>query len=74
LQIEELEKQLEEMKYQHKRSVTIAEKESKKAIQLEKENTEFKNWLGEMVGVRKVVSGCEKILMNEIAKKLGVLM
>ncbi len=27
-----------------------------------------------MVGVRKVVSGCEKILMNEIAKKLGVLM
>jgi hypothetical protein len=36
LQIEELEKQLEEMKYQQKRSVTIAEKESKRAIQLEK--------------------------------------
>jgi hypothetical protein len=38
LQIEELEKQLEEMKYQHKRSIAVAEKESKKAAQFEKEN------------------------------------
>jgi hypothetical protein len=29
-------------------------------------------WLGDVVGVRKVVNGCEKILMNEIARKLGV--
>jgi hypothetical protein len=37
---------------------------------LEKETVEFKSWLGEMVGVRKVVAGCEKVLMDEIAKKI----
>ncbi len=47
------------------------EKESKKAISLEKENQQFKQWLAETAGVRKVVNGCEKVLMNQVKRKLN---
>lgn len=70
MQIEEMDKKIEQLEYQNKRLLATVEKENKKSVNLEKENMEFKEWLAEMVGVRKVVAGCERVLMEQIGKKL----
>jgi hypothetical protein len=46
------------------------DKEITKNKKLEKEVSNFKSWLASVVGVRKVVEGCETVLMEEIASRL----
>lgn len=37
---------------------------------MQKEINEFKQWMGSVLGLQKVVDGSEKILMNEIAQRV----
>lgn len=47
------------------------EKSAIKNQKLEKELEKFKSWLGGAVGMRKVVDGCERVLMEEISNRLN---
>lgn len=59
----------------------MSHKLQKMKIQLEKEITKsrksdkqvdmFRNWLGGLLGVRKVVDGCEQMMMSEISNRLA---
>lgn len=48
----------------------LYEKEIGKGKKLEKELEGFKKWLGNVCGVRKVIEGCESVLMEQVTNRI----
>jgi hypothetical protein len=71
IKIQELEKESDVLRYELAKARNALEKESLRVRKLEREVEAFKAWLGGVLGVRKVVEGCEGVLMQEIESRLG---
>jgi hypothetical protein len=65
-----LEKLNEVLRFEAQKGKGLLEKEMARNKKLEREVEQFKSWLAGVVGVRKVVEGCETVLMEEIATRL----
>lgn len=61
--IEELEKLNELLRFEGQKGKAQLEKEIARGRKLEREVEQFKSWLAGVVGLRKVVEGCETVLM-----------
>lgn len=70
MRVQELEAENDQLRYQVQKGKSQLEKESGRARRFERESESFKKWLGSVVGVRKVVEGCEGMLMEEITSRL----
>jgi hypothetical protein len=61
-----MEKENDIIRYELTKAKSTLEKETTRVKKLEKDMDGFKAWLGGVLGVRKVVDGCETILMQQI--------
>jgi hypothetical protein len=71
IKIQEIEKDNDLLRFELAKARTATEKENNRVKKLEKEVETFKTWLGGVLGVKKVVEGCEGVLMQEIEARLG---
>jgi len=70
LRFQELERENEQLRFELQKLRNQMEREAARSRKWEKEAESFKSWLGSVLGVRKVVEGCEGLLMEEISNRL----
>jgi hypothetical protein len=71
MRVQELERDNDQLRFELQKARGQCEREGARARKSEREAEQFKSWLAATVGLKRVVEGCESMLMEQISLRLS---